>query len=331
MAKTKGRKTQPSNPVDWVRVRAVATPVMRVVSSLVVIYCLGHAAAHLAREGRQEARFLVNPGSIAGDDVPGMPESVRADLRRRLSEQDPISIFDPSFDDQIRAAIVAASPWIDDVTRVEKIYPNRARVDMIWRKPVAAIAMGGRRYLLDAQSRVLHEESEFQASTFPFVVFPIFGAQAQHVPALGKRFPDAEVENAVNVALEMRSLSPAYREAMDAARPVALYIRGMSGITGTHPGEVCIRSEAGAILRWGRPAVFRKEDGSTQEWGILEPSPEKKVTHLAQIMEAVPGLRGLAEARLDWDRPWYKETGGRVNASMESDWVDRPGTRGSGS
>lgn len=323
--KPKRRASSAASTIDRARLRELATPIMKIVSSLVVVACLGRAAAHLAEQGRAEPRFLVDPSATVDDAVPDwVPDAVVDELRSRLAVLPPVSIFDEDFPSRVAAAIEGASPWIDEVRRVERIYPNRALIDMDLHKPVASVDLDGTRYLLDAEARVLHVESAYQPSSFPFRVMPVVGADPSYTPGLGGRFPDPEVLNAVSVALELNGLPPAYRAIVEEVRPVALLVREAAAVRGAHAAQVCVRSaQSSAVIRWGRPQTFRTDDGEVRAWGLMEPPPEKKVTHLATILSAYPGLRALEEARLDFDRPWVREVGGGVE-QLESDWIEAP-------
>jgi hypothetical protein len=88
----------------------------------------------------------------------GAPEWVNAatmalELRKELAEVPRgRSLFDPEIVQTMRDEL-RSSPWVLDVTAVERQLPNCLLVKALFRKPAAVLLMGGRHYLVDADGR----------------------------------------------------------------------------------------------------------------------------------------------------------------------------------
>jgi hypothetical protein len=271
----------------------------------------------------------VDPSVLVEETLPGwVPGPIAAALRADISALSRLSIFDPELESRLRDGILRATAWVSEVPRVERIYPDRARVELTVRRPAAAVDVGETRYLLDAAGRVIHEESSARPTPFPFAVTPVLGAAPSRRPAVGFAFPDHEVLNAVNVAVEMASLPEEQRSALRGAGPIALQVRRGAEVEGFHAGEVFLRiADASAIVRWGRPARYRSGEGQEIQLGLLEQPVDRKFAHLARVLDAFPRLRGLEEVRLDFDRPMYRPLGGAIQALDPEEGVEPEGAR----
>lgn len=311
------------------RTRRALTGIMRVIAAALVLACLATTASRLAARAKERPRFLVDPALVMQDTLPGwVPAEVAAAIAARLSVMPTVPIFAPDFASRLRAAVLASSAWVDAVPKIEPVFPNRARLDLVLRQPVAAIDIDDRRYLLDPTGAVLHEESTFRPSEFPFPVWRVLGAQPARTPRLGDPFPDPRVADAVGVAVELTTLPSDLELALRDARIVAIQIRPEVTVAGLYPGEVLLRAaDSDAVVRYGRAASYRTTAGDAV--GLLEKPTAQKITHLKQITELFPGLRGLEEARLDYDRPMYRPVGAGLQQLPQSRFV--PAESGSGS
>ena len=308
---------------DRERLRAVATPVARVVSGVIVLGCLGAAADHLAAVAKEHPRFSVDPVAVADEAMPDwVPAPIADEMRSRLASIEPIPIFDGDFSGRLRTAVATSCAWVEAVPRVERVFPNRALLEIELRRPTVAVDHAGRRYLIDDHGRVLHEESSLRPTGFPFPVWVVGGARSSRTPQVGQPFPDAEVDLAVMTARELGGLPESWRGVLEAADIVGIEVRGEEQLAEIHPGEVLLRSAASrAVIRWGRPAGYRNADGDAV--GLLERPVGQKVTHLRQVLERYPRLVGLDLVRLDLDQPMFRVQGGEIEY-LASAYLEAP-------
>ncbi len=289
---------------DAAHLRALTTPVARALAGGIVLVSLGLIADRLAEVAQGSSRFQVDPACVLEERSPSwLPESIGHEIRVALQAAPPVSLFAPDFGGRLRDAVKSATPWIGTVERVERIFPNRARVDLTLRRPVVAIEHEGHRYLLDGSGRVLHREPRSQPTSFRFPVYPVFGVRAG-APTVGAVSDDREVLAAVRVAEELRALPSAHRDLVRQIEPVALEVRRSIRGSVAAAGEVHIRTASGVLVEWGR--------ARSGALGLADVPVDRKIEHLARIMKVYPRLAGLEEARLNFDVPHYRPIGGAL-------------------
>ncbi|MFG0317484.1 MAG: cell division protein FtsQ/DivIB [Planctomycetota bacterium JB042] len=291
---------------DPVKMRKVVTPVARVAAGLVVLASLGLVAARLAEVGRNDVRFLVVPSQLVAERLPRwMPATVRDVIHERVSDLAPLSIFDGRFAERLAEGLRSATPWIEEVREVERLYPNRARVELVLREPVASVDVGDRRVVLDRRGVVLHEESRVAPTRFELPVYPVLGAEATAAPRVGEAFPDPEVVAASLAAGELLSIGEPWASTVREIAPTALEVRCSIRGSVAAPGEVHVRTGSGVLVEWGRARASSRH-------GEDELPIERKVRHLRRILRNYPGLRGLEEVRLNFHDPYYRTVGGSL-------------------
>lgn len=314
MARSPRRTAPRARPWDSEQVRRVATPVARVVAGVAVLATLCVAAAKLAEAARRDPRFLVDPAAVVGEEAPHwLPSNLARAIRDELATATPVNIFDPEFAARLRGEVMRVCPWVADVRRIERLFPSRARVELVVRQPAAAVDVGPDRYLIDGAARVLHREPKKDASRFTWLrVLPILGADVGTPPALGSAFEDPDVLAAAQVAAELQQLTD------DAAAPlwgldlVALDVSLRDPMNPRSEGEVYLLAKSGVLVRWGRAAA-------SEHFGLLDPPVEKKLRHLRQLLDRFPRLEGLEEARLNFDGPYYRRPQGGAYEYLRDD------------
>lgn len=288
------------------RARELATPVVRVVTAVLVLGTFAVVATRLAAMARENPRFLVDPATVMDEVRPDwMPAGIVEEIRADLHRIEPLSVFDLDFADRLRAEVAGASPWIAAVHQVERLFPNRAVVELELRKPVASVEWGGDRFILDRQGRVVRREARRSPASFGVTVLPVLGSRPDHTPRVGLEFADPEVLAAALVAGELADLNEPGRRYLRAIEPVALEVRRSVRGSTTAAGEVHLRTASGVLVEWGRA----RRSG---QYGLADPTPERKIDHLARILEEFPGLVGLEEARLNFDYPLFRPAGGAI-------------------
>ncbi len=305
---------------DPVKLRKVVTPIARVAAGVVVLVSLGLVAARLSEVGRNDARFLVVPSQLVAERLPRwMPPTVRDVIHERVSALAPLSIFDARFAERLSEGLRGATPWIADVREVERLYPNRARVELVLRQPVAQVDVGGRRVVLDGEGTVLHDESRAAPTRFEVPVYPVLGAEPRTAPRVGDAFPDAEVVAAALAAAELRTIGEPWAATVREIDPTALEVRCSIRGSVAAPGEVHVRTGSGVLVEWGRARASSRH-------GADELPVDRKIRHLQRILRKYPGLKGLEEVRLNFHDPYYRPVGGSLEFLRE----DGSGEVGSG-
>ncbi|MFH0946475.1 MAG: hypothetical protein V2A76_14865 [Planctomycetota bacterium] len=283
--------------------RGSAVPLVRVLVAILVLISFGLIAAHLSGVARLDRHFLVNPATVLDENRPvWMSEKAHQQLRTVLQEIEPISIFAADFSEKVSTSLRAASPWIGEVRHVERVFPNRVRVEFELRRPVVSIEWGPKRLLLDKEARIIHQESLSEAMEFRLPILPVVGSRPRREPQLGRIFPDPEVLEAVKVASEIQALDERNSLVVRRIRPVAYEIRRSVQGAVAAAGEVHLRTAAGVFVEWGR--------AQSATFGLNDLLPSRKVRHLERILEVFPDLVGLEEARLNFDLPHYRQIGG---------------------
>lgn len=298
---------------DPARLRKVATPFVRVAAGGVVLLSLGIVAARLAEVGRSDPRFLVVPSQLVSERLPRwMPPSVRDAIHQGVSQIAPLPIFEADFPERLEAGLLAATPWISGVREIERIYPNRARVELVLRQPRAAVDVGAWRYVLDERGVVLHRDARDKPTRFSTRILPVIGASITEAPAVGTLFGDDEVVSAAQVAGELMTLEEPWSGALRAVEPTALEVRRSIQGSVAAAGEVHIRTASGVLVEWGRAR-------SSERHGRDELPVHRKIRHLQRILQRHPQLRGLEEVRLNFHDPYYRPVGGQLVFLREDD------------
>lgn len=267
---------------------------------------LALVADRLAEVGRNDPRFLVVPAQLVPERLPSwIPSSTRDAIHASVATLPPIPIFEEEFPNRLAAALTGASPWIAGVREVERLYPNRARVELVLRRPRVSVDVGAWRYILDGRGTVLEREEREHRTGFDTRVLPVLGGDVGKVPRVGETISDEEVVSAAQVAGELMALEEPWSGTIRAIEPTALEVRRSIRGSVAAAGEVHIRTASGILVEWGRARTSIRH-------GSGEVPVERKVRHLQRILQRYPRLRGLEEVRLNFHDPYYRPVGGSL-------------------
>ncbi len=131
---------------------------------LLVVGVLGLLAITLYRYGTQSWRFRVD--SSDNIEVLGIRNVTRAQVLDALGGDIDRNVFHISLDEQKKQ--LETIPWIESAT-VMRFLPNRLRVDLLERVPVAFVEVNGRVALIDPHG-VIMEMPQGAKNTFSFPV-----------------------------------------------------------------------------------------------------------------------------------------------------------------
>lgn len=305
MATKATRKTTSKPRIDPQVLRERLTPIAKVVAGVLVLVVFGLAGERVADAARKDPRFLVDPTLLVQQTLPHwMPNEVVSNVREHLRQVRPRSIFASNFEDDLRTELRAASWWIEDVRRVERLFPNRVRVDMMMRKPVATIDHDDACVLVDAEGRVLYSEPRARQTAFGFTPrLQIRGASTDKSLELGAIAGDPQVIAGARVAAEVLGVCSSERRILPRVQVLAVDVAHPLTGFGAIPGVVHLVTDRNVLIRWGRA----RSDPS----GSTEQPVERKLKALERVESRFPGLSGLDEVRVDLEGdPMYKAGGG---------------------
>src|SRR5690606_21763453 len=127
---------------------------------------------------------------------------IKTEVIRDASLDGALSILDDGLTRRIANAF-ELHPWVARVHRVSKRHPARVEVDLVYRQPVAMVAVSGGLWPVDADGTLLPSEdfSPAEARKYPRI------ARVESHPAnpAGKNWGDVHVVGAAQIA---RALAP---------------------------------------------------------------------------------------------------------------------------
>jgi len=146
--------------------RKAAGRIKLLMVALLVVGALGLVASTLYRYGTQSWRFRVD--SSDNIEVLGVRNVTRSQVLDALGADIDRNIFHISLDDQKKQ--LEGVPWIESAT-VMRLFPNRLRVEVLERIPVAFVEVNGRIALIDSHGVIMDMPPGAQSSfSFPVVV-----------------------------------------------------------------------------------------------------------------------------------------------------------------
>jgi hypothetical protein len=176
----------------------------RVVTLLLVIFGLFFGAWRWMWRS-VESDVLHSPSArVERDDIeftrlpPWIRDTSFRDQVFRVAVQDgPLWIHDENLIERLRTAL-ALHPWDARVDAVEPRFPNKVRVDLVYRKPVCMVHVEDALIPVDAEGYVLPGDdfSPLESQGYPRVV----GIEARPLVQVGARWNDARVSGAAEIA-----------------------------------------------------------------------------------------------------------------------------------
>lgn len=207
------------------------------------------------------------------------PEWIRSDLRTEIWKtaglREELSLLDDDLCERLAKA-VALHPWVAEVARVEKSYPARVDVTVVYREPVCMIEVPGGLYPLSADGVLLPsgDFSPIEARRYPRIA----GLAPRTAGPVGTRWQDASVRGASALAGVLR---PHWLDLqLDRIEPAA-------GGTDDEP-RFQLYTLRGSRIQWGRPPEAAAADEST----AAEPSAAEKLAWLLDYVSRHDSLDG---------------------------------------
>jgi hypothetical protein len=256
--------------------------------ALTLVFYLGRAATDAAA---RSPTFFVDPTRAALEEAPPwLPPEWVAEAQAALRGLPPFSIFDSRGTEEAERALRGLN-WVRSVEPAGRTFPRIARLRIRVRRPVARIEAGEGMTLLDDEGMLLPlpgPEREVHLPPLPRLLAT--RGDLGEPPGVGAAWRDRRVKTGVAAAVEVRPL--VLRRGP--SRVVAIDVTAADGKDGPLASPVVLLAEGGARILWGRPAAER---------AFGELSTAAKLEALSRVEATYPGLAGVREADLRFDRP----------------------------
>ncbi|MBI1849280.1 MAG: hypothetical protein HYR85_02945 [Planctomycetes bacterium] len=248
-------------------------------------------------------------------------DSLVRSLRETSAELPPFSILDAD----LRASLDRhwrRNPWVREITRVDKEFPNKLTVTARIRRPIAYVELpdksapdGVAWFPVDSSCVRLPGETTTPPKPGATPIPLVQGTGAATVPAAGRVWDDEGVRDGVAIALELFDLynSPIY----DRLKIAAIDVRNTGGRIDRKASEIVLATDAGKLILWGRSR-------RTKAFGEI--STADKLAHLTRILDAYPSLAGVEKAKVYFEQPYVvledASGGTRVGQAAKHDDTD---------
>jgi hypothetical protein len=227
-----------------------------------------------------DARTLV-PTSLP----PWAGERIREDLGRLGDLPESFSIMDPGICRRVAEAF-RKNPWVEEVTSVTKVQPNRVLVEMRLRRPVAGVRVRQKFYLVDAAAHRLTDAID--AWPQDENALPVVIANAWTLPETGEVWDSDGVKAGAAVAKYLLC----NRERLG-THFVAIDVTNIGGCRNKYESDILLITQKGTYVKWGRSPLLVNPPG--------ELTPEQKISKMILFEKARGPLSSFryVDIRLD--------------------------------
>jgi hypothetical protein len=237
-------------------------------------------------------RCISRPAWLAASER--LTSMLLGDIHRVFAAYPPDSIFSARLEQAFTQNPSAFSPWIESIETFERVFPSRFRITVKLRRPVAVFAHEGRSYFIDGRGVVITSTDTVDRDAFGFALPVVRGfGDAGYVrdgrAALNKSLVEGAAVGRELEVLDLLGISEFLRiREIDVSR----YGEGK-------PEDVTLVTEDDVRILWGRSARNPRFRG-------IDPTPRQKGEKLAALLEKVPGLDGVAEVNVTFDKIFYR-------------------------
>lgn len=134
-----------------------------------------------------------------GGTSPSLPPAAVNELERLARSLTGESLLDPFLLAKVRASY-EASPWIQKVCGLRRIFPNRVAIEFVLRKPFAQVRQGRYYWQIDEEGYLL----PIHGTTTPDPSLPTIRGDVGERPLAGERWNDEGVQDALCVLHTLR-------------------------------------------------------------------------------------------------------------------------------
>jgi len=222
-----------------------------------------------ARDGlTRDPRFHARPDVQAARGPAWAGPDAVGPVLERLRDLGPVSLFDPAFEERIRAAL-AQVPCVREVGAVKRLWPRRYAVEFWLHRPVAVAVCDG------AHIPVTRDLVALPHAPYAHALAGLLAVEgAARPPRPGAVWDDPALADGVATA---EQLAPHGGR----LAPLGIAVIDVSGTDDPRRG-VLLKGDRGIVVRWGRP---RAEVG--------ENPVAKKVEYLALAASHLDRVRGF--------------------------------------
>jgi cell division septal protein FtsQ len=223
-----------------------------------------------------------------------LTSSLLGEIHQVFAAYPPNSIFHDQLEASFKKDPSSFSPWIESIERFERLFTSRYRISVKLRRPVAVFAHENRSYFIDGRGVVITSVDRVENNTFCFALPRVRGfGQTGFVKdgraALNRRLVEGAAVGRELEALDRLGIGGILRiREIDVSR----YGEGK-------PEDVTLITEDDVRILWGRSARNSRFRG-------IDPSPQQKAEKLAALLEKVPGLEGVSEVNVTFDKIFYR-------------------------
>jgi hypothetical protein len=283
VAKNKGQRLPPGEAVKLPKQRRSIIRRRLVIVTLLVVAVVAGAAFIWRRVQRHVVSQPEYQVAAEDMDVTPQPEwihsDIKADVIRDAGLKKKISILDDNVPQRISDAF-ALNPWIESVAGVHTSYPAHIKVDLVYRQPVAMVAVPGGLLPIDAQGILLPTAgfSTAEAQNFPRIA----GITSIPQGLVGTPWGDASIERTAKLALLLRDVwQPLHLRQIEVLPP---------DIESPGVARIQIVTRGGTAFFWGA--------GPGEETD-QEAKAADKLAKLRQLATDLPSLDAAAKPQRD--------------------------------
>jgi len=179
--------------------------------------------------------------------------AVRDDLSVLPGIPQRFSIMSPGICERV-ADSFRQNPWVDDVLSVRKLYPRRILVELKLRRPVAAVQVNHRYYLVDDAARRLSRPID-RWSQSPGAL-PVIIASTEILPDPGEVWNNRGIKAGASVA---RTLLDNRDRLM--TRFAAIDVTNVDGRRSPVNSDILLVTDRGTVVKWGRSPLLVNSPG----------------------------------------------------------------------
>lgn len=281
-----------------------ATPLDRIFPiafRVLVFAALTLATVYGFRRIRERAldleEFRVRPETLAIVKQPRwLAQDVMGEIRADLAAAPALSLFDPGLPGALREA-VGRNPWVEEVRRVNRRFPDKVVLSAKLRRPVAALSLAGRGgpyALVDENARVLRTGVADLAPWRRSSMSPLFEVRGVRAPRIraGSVVNDPGLREAAALAKDLEAVA-----ASDVGREISIVAMDVSFVDESDSAldaGVALETATGVVIEWGH---------SSRSRAFGEPTLEDKIAGLRRVLAAYPRLASVRTVNLRMPDP----------------------------
>jgi cell division septal protein FtsQ len=290
VAKKNSKRKRTDEPIKPAARRSSRTRWRILIAAIILAAVVAGSLAMWRRVQRhvaEQPEYLV---AVEDIDVNSQPDwihtDVKAEVIRDAGLTKKISILDEHAPERISEAF-GLNPWVERVAGVHTSYPAHIKVDLVYRRPVAMVAVPGGLLPIDAQGILLPTAGfvAAEAQSYPRIV----GVVSSPRGLVGTPWGDITVERAARLAVLLQNVW----------RSLGIHHIRVPQADGEALGDPCweIVTRGGSVFLWGASPGDEAE-GET-----------KAAEKLARLVQLASGNQGL-DAVLKPQRDLRRSAGG---------------------